>query len=166
LSAGNKYWSYTYLVAPNFGGDIQYDGADGALNDGIESYYGDSYSDPDGNGGVDGYDWGPYWGWWNSYVSPSVIVQMGLPLQISSIGVRGEYGGGGIGYPSTMTVSHRTDSSSSWTIVQTGGLSSNAGWSELQLSNSPVGGEMKVELTSSAEHTIISEFSIQGVCGP
>ena len=69
-------------------------------------------------------------------------------------------------YPTAMTISHRASSTGSWTFVQSGSLFSTNGWSEMQLTNPPIGGEFKIDLTVGGQHTIISEFSIQGACVP
>jgi hypothetical protein len=50
LVSSDKYWIYDYLNAPNIGGYVDHDGSYGVMNDGVESYSGDSLSDPDGNG--------------------------------------------------------------------------------------------------------------------
>ena len=63
----DKHWFYAYF-APKFWRRYSINGSNDALNDDIERYYGDSYSDPDGKGSVDDYDWFPYWRWWNSAI--------------------------------------------------------------------------------------------------
>ena len=158
VSAVDKYWFYTYSNPPNFGGDTQYNGLDGAMNDYIESYYGDSLTTS---------SWETYWAWWQND-DPSVIISLGtIPLQISSVGVYASHGnGGGVSYPAAITISHRANPNSSWTILQTDSLPAVIGWAWVPLITEPLGGEIKLYLVHSAQHTIISELSIQGVCVP
>ena len=166
LTDTSKQWTYEYDNPPNFStSDLNYDGLDGALNDGVESYYGDSLSDPDGNGSVDGDDWAPYWAWWQNS-DPSVILHVPEDaLEVSSVGFYASCCGGGIGVPSPAEVYHRPNSSSAWTLVGSATPANVQGWSTVPVS--PVsGGELRLGLTHSSEHSILGELRMLGSCSP
>jgi hypothetical protein len=157
-NATSKAWTYSYANPPNFGGDANYDGQNGALNDGVESYYGDS-------GNVN-YDWTPYWAWWQND-SPSIVVELGdIPLHVTSIGAYWSHGvGGGISVPSWMQIFHRPDPSSAWTSLGAPMTVSPAiGWATIPVQLPTPGGELRMDASYASQHTILGELSVQGAC--
>lgn len=162
MTSTSKAWTYWYLNAPNFGGDVNYDGSNGVMNDGLESYYGDSVVGYP----VVGYTWGPYWGWWNQYDDPSIVIDLPYAgLSINSVAVHYSHGiGGGVTAPASFEALYRVNSSTSWASVGSTTPPAAIGWATLGISPPQTGGELRVDLTAAGEHTILSELSIQGSC--
>jgi len=160
VGAATKAWTYEYANPPTGGGgggDVNHDGLNGALNDGVERYYGDL--------GPPNFDWGPFWAWWE-YSDPSIIIRLSnFPLDVTSVGAYLSHGGGdGLAAPSSMEVSHRPDSSSAWTSIATTSVAPANGWATLAVQLPTPGGDLKLDMVHSAQDTIISELSVQGAC--
>ncbi len=73
-------------------------------------------------------------------------------------------GNGGVAGPSSMEVFHRSDSNGSWTSIGSSSVAPANGWATVDVVLPEQGGQLRVDLTHSAEHTIVSELKIEGAC--
>jgi len=150
----SKTWTYEHVSTPSTAPD--YDGANGTLNDGADHYYGDGETADAGDGSFE---------WW-IYTDPEILIYLPYdPLNVTSVGAYVSHGiGGGISAPSAMEVYHRSDSSSSWTSLGSTSVTGSIGWKTIDIEMPETGGQLKLLMTHSDQHTIIGELSLEGTC--
>jgi hypothetical protein len=63
-----------------------------------------------------------------------------------------------------VAVYHRSDSSSSWTSLGSTSVTGSIGWKTIDIEMPETGGQLKLLMTHSDQHTIIGELSLEGTC--
>ena len=84
---------------------------------------------------------------------------------MTSVGVYVSHGvGGGVAAPASVEVFHRPGVEVAWASVGSSIPAPSIGWATTPIVLPEPGGELRIDMVHSAEHTIISELSIQGSC--